>query len=43
VAEVREDGDDLVGVPEGGDEGADGGAVPQIVEEVKLVEYARRR
>lgn len=40
VGKVREDGDDLIGAPEGGDEGADGGAVPQIVQEFQLVEDA---
>ena len=43
VAEIREDGDDLVGVAEGRDEGADGGAAAQVVEELQLVEDARGR
>lgn len=42
VTKVREDGDDLVGVPEGGDQGADGGALAEVVEELELVEDSGR-
>lgn len=40
VSEVGQDGDDLVRVPEGRDQGADRGAVPQVLEQVELVEDA---
>lgn len=38
MAEVWEDDNDLVGVAEGGDQGADCGTVAQVVEELDLVE-----
>ena len=41
VAEVGEDGDDLICAPEGGDQGTDGGAVPQVMEQLELVEDSR--
>jgi len=41
VLEVREDGDDLVGMSVGGDEGADRVAAAEVVEKVQLVEDAR--
>jgi hypothetical protein len=42
VTKVREDGDDLVGVPEGGDQGADGGALAEVVEKLELVKDSGR-
>lgn len=41
MAEIGQDGNNLVGVPKSGDEGAHGGAVSQVIEEVELVEDAR--
>lgn len=42
VAEVGENGDDLIGTSEGGDQGADGGAVAQVMKQLELVEDSRR-
>lgn len=42
VAEVGEDDDDLVRRAEGRDQGADGGAAAQVVEELNLVQDAHR-
>lgn len=38
VAEVGEDGDDLICASKGSDQGADGGAVSQVVKQLELVE-----
>lgn len=43
VAEVREDGDDLIGAAKSGDQRADSGTVFQVVEEFELVENALGR
>lgn len=42
VAEVGENGDDLIGTSEGGDQGAHGGAVAQVMKQLELVEDSRR-
>jgi hypothetical protein len=42
VSEIGQDGDDLVGVSKGRDERTDRGALAQVVQQLELVEDARR-